>query len=69
VVREPGALTDVGINDRFMKDVAATLDSGNAAPVGELDPKIFVKLIDSLAHNLVLLPVLIAVAKRAQTAP
>ena len=52
-----------------MKDVAATLDSGNAAPVGELDPKIFVKLIDSLAHNLVLLPVLIAVAKRAQTAP
>ncbi len=26
-----GALTDVGINDRFMKDVAATLDSGNAA--------------------------------------
>lgn len=26
-----GALTDVGIDDRFMKDVAATLDSGNAA--------------------------------------
>jgi uncharacterized membrane protein len=26
-----GALTDVGINDRFMKDVAATLQSGNAA--------------------------------------
>jgi uncharacterized membrane protein len=26
-----GALTDVGINDRFMKDVAATLESGNAA--------------------------------------
>jgi len=26
-----GALTDVGIDDRFMKDVAATVDSGNAA--------------------------------------
>jgi len=26
-----GALTDAGINDRFMKDVAATLESGNAA--------------------------------------
>jgi len=26
-----GALTDVGINDRFMKDVAETLQSGNAA--------------------------------------
>ncbi|MGP0093497.1 MAG: DUF1269 domain-containing protein [Xanthobacteraceae bacterium] len=26
-----GALTDVGINDRFMKDAAATLQSGNAA--------------------------------------
>jgi uncharacterized membrane protein len=26
-----GALTDVGINDRFMKDVAQTLQSGNAA--------------------------------------
>ena len=26
-----GALSDVGINDRFMKDVAATLQSGNAA--------------------------------------
>jgi uncharacterized membrane protein len=26
-----GALTDVGINDQFMKDVAASLDSGNAA--------------------------------------
>src|SRR5215813_12705608 len=26
-----GALTDVGINDRFMKDVTATLQSGNAA--------------------------------------
>jgi uncharacterized membrane protein len=26
-----GALTDVGINDRFMKDVAASLQSGNAA--------------------------------------
>jgi uncharacterized membrane protein len=26
-----GALTDVGINDRFMKDVAATIQSGNAA--------------------------------------
>ncbi len=26
-----GALTDVGINDQFMKDVAATLQSGNAA--------------------------------------
>jgi uncharacterized membrane protein len=26
-----GALTDVGINDRFMKDFAATIESGNAA--------------------------------------
>jgi uncharacterized membrane protein len=26
-----GALTDVGINDQFMKDVAASLDAGNAA--------------------------------------
>jgi uncharacterized membrane protein len=26
-----GALTDVGINDRFMKDVAASIDSGKAA--------------------------------------
>jgi uncharacterized membrane protein len=26
-----GALTDVGINDRFMKEVAASLQSGNAA--------------------------------------
>src|SRR3974390_415021 len=26
-----GALTDVGINDKFMKDVAATMESGNAA--------------------------------------
>jgi uncharacterized membrane protein len=26
-----GALTDVGINDRFMKDAAETLQSGNAA--------------------------------------
>ena len=26
-----GALTDVGINDRFMKDVSASLESGNAA--------------------------------------
>jgi uncharacterized membrane protein len=26
-----GALTDVGINDRFMKDAAATIQSGNAA--------------------------------------
>jgi uncharacterized membrane protein len=26
-----GALTDVGINDQFMKDVAASMDSGNAA--------------------------------------
>lgn len=26
-----GALTDVGIDDNFMKEVAATLDSGNAA--------------------------------------
>jgi uncharacterized membrane protein len=26
-----GALTDVGINDRFMKDVAASIDAGNAA--------------------------------------
>jgi uncharacterized membrane protein len=26
-----GALTDVGINDRFMKDVAASLESGKAA--------------------------------------
>jgi len=26
-----GALTDVGINDQFMRDVAATLQSGNAA--------------------------------------
>jgi uncharacterized membrane protein len=26
-----GALTDVGINDQFMKDVASTLQSGNAA--------------------------------------
>ena len=26
-----GALTDVGLNDRFMKDVAASLDSGKAA--------------------------------------
>jgi uncharacterized membrane protein len=26
-----GALTDVGINDKFMKDVAQTLASGNAA--------------------------------------
>jgi len=26
-----GALTDVGINDRFMKDVAASLQAGNAA--------------------------------------
>ncbi len=26
-----GALADVGINDRFMKEVAATLESGNAA--------------------------------------
>jgi len=26
-----GALTDVGINDRFMKDVAASIQSGNAA--------------------------------------
>src|SRR5215469_11804318 len=26
-----GALADVGINDRFMKDVAASLDAGNAA--------------------------------------
>ena len=26
-----GALADVGINDRFMKEVAATLQSGNAA--------------------------------------
>jgi uncharacterized membrane protein len=26
-----GALTDVGINDRFIKDVAASLQSGNAA--------------------------------------
>lgn len=26
-----GALTDVGINDQFMKDVAASLESGNAA--------------------------------------
>lgn len=26
-----GALTDVGINNRFMKDVAASLQSGNAA--------------------------------------
>ena len=26
-----GALTDVGIDDPFMKDVAATLQSGNAA--------------------------------------
>jgi uncharacterized membrane protein len=26
-----GALTDVGINNRFMKDVAASLESGNAA--------------------------------------
>jgi uncharacterized membrane protein len=26
-----GALTDVGINDRFMKEVAASLESGNAA--------------------------------------
>lgn len=26
-----GALTDVGVNDQFMKDVAATLKSGNAA--------------------------------------
>ena len=26
-----GALTDVGINDPFMKDVAATIQSGNAA--------------------------------------
>jgi uncharacterized membrane protein len=26
-----GALADVGINDRFMKDVAQTLQSGNAA--------------------------------------
>jgi uncharacterized membrane protein len=26
-----GALTDVGLNDRFMKDVAASLDSGRAA--------------------------------------
>jgi uncharacterized membrane protein len=26
-----GALVDVGINDRFMKDVAQTLQSGNAA--------------------------------------
>jgi uncharacterized membrane protein len=26
-----GALTDVGINDQFMKDVAASLQSGNAA--------------------------------------
>jgi uncharacterized membrane protein len=25
-----GALADVGINDRFMKDVAATLQTGNA---------------------------------------
>jgi len=26
-----GALTDAGINDRFMKEVAASLDAGNAA--------------------------------------
>ena len=26
-----GALTDVGINDRFMKEVAASMQSGNAA--------------------------------------
>jgi uncharacterized membrane protein len=26
-----GALTDVGINDRFMKEVAASLEAGNAA--------------------------------------
>jgi uncharacterized membrane protein len=26
-----GALTDAGINDRFMKDVAASIDAGNAA--------------------------------------
>ena len=26
-----GALTDEGVDDRFMKDAAATLDSGNAA--------------------------------------
>ena len=26
-----GGLIDVGIDDRFMKDVAATLESGNAA--------------------------------------
>jgi uncharacterized membrane protein len=26
-----GALTDVGINDRFMKDVAASIDASNAA--------------------------------------
>lgn len=26
-----GALTDVGINDRFMKDVAASIQAGNAA--------------------------------------
>src|SRR5215468_7295834 len=26
-----GALTDLGINDRFMKDVSASLESGNAA--------------------------------------
>jgi len=26
-----GALADVGINDRFMKDVAASIDAGNAA--------------------------------------
>src|SRR5215813_14271577 len=26
-----GALSDVGINDRFMKDVAASIQSGNAA--------------------------------------
>jgi uncharacterized membrane protein len=26
-----GALTDVGINDQFMKDVSASLESGNAA--------------------------------------
>jgi uncharacterized membrane protein len=27
-----GAIADAGINDRFMKDVAQTLQSGNAAP-------------------------------------
>jgi uncharacterized membrane protein len=26
-----GALADVGINDRFMKDVAASIKAGNAA--------------------------------------